>query len=192
MGLPRKRDTRLVCPVEQAVAFAKARELEYGLLELYDHFLVDNPGVENPEAAWKRMTTGQRHLARIAVFDMEIKNGGVEQYFWNHPNTIFDIYDSLVAVGAVETAGEYSALLDRFTEVGESWLDLRARFTGGTSEDLELFIESREVLDTDDFDDAYSGEWDGAGTKVSPGLGDTLCAAMVEYLEAKPGEFVRE
>ncbi len=192
MKPPWKRDSRLRSKPAEATQFARSREARYCLSELCDFFIDSNPSIRDADADWKRLTEGQKLLVKLTVFDAEVRNGGVEQFFWNHPDQVFEIHDVLAQVGASSVADDYSKVLDQLCESGESWLDLRARVKSNTNEDLELFLDSRELIDTDEFNSSYYGEWDGWGKQLAPGYGDHLARSAVEYLTANLSQFVKD
>lgn len=168
---------------------ARATDPAHRVLDLYDRLIVDNERIGDAHKHWKSLTRGQQLLVRLAVFDMEVCNGGVEQYFWNRPDQIFEIHALLASLNVRPLTEAYEGALQELAGKETPWLELRKRFAGASERDLQLFLDSVELLDLQDFDSSYYGEWDGHGTKLKPGLGDRLGEALLEYVLAHPAEF---
>jgi hypothetical protein len=184
-----RSDLRLPISDAQVQALVSDLPSRYRMIELQDRLIDQNDLITDVDEDWRKLTSGQRMLFLLAQFDMEVQNGGVEQYLWNSPDTIFELHDALVTLGEPQLVTAYESVLDKLTDNQESWVSLRERFSGASDEDLALFVESRELLDVDDFDDAWYGEWDGHGTQLAPGLGDLLAERMEQWIRAHPREF---
>jgi hypothetical protein len=191
MRFPWSRDVRLKASSEEALAYVKSRRGRYRIHEVSDYLIYENPAIGDPDDHWKRLSKGQKALIRIAVFDAEINNGGVEQYLWNYPQEVFAVHDAFEMLGASDLARQYASVLDQLCEVGESWIDLRERFKGNSEEDLDAFLDAAELIEGGAFDSAYYGEWDGEGNRLSPGFGDLVFERFVDYFEKHQPEFIK-
>ena len=185
-----RRDRRLGITPEAVAKIARATYPEHRVFELYDRLIVDNDRIGgDADKHWESLTRGQQLLVRLAVFDMEVCNGGVEQYFWNRPDRIFEIHGLLESLDVRPLTEAYEGALQALAGKETPWLRLRERFAGASQADLQLFLDSVELLDLQAFDSTYYGEWDGHGTKLKPGLGNLLGDGLLEYVLAHPAEF---
>jgi hypothetical protein len=184
-----RRDRRMRIANAQLAERLRDMPSRYVMLELHDRLIDQNDRITDVDDEWKSLTPGQRMLYVLAQFDAEVVNGGVEQFFWNCPERIFEVHEALEKLGEARLVAAYEEVLDQLAEEQESWLDLRERFGSGDGEKLGLFIESRDLLEVDDFDDAWYGEWDGHGTQLADGLGDLLGQRMTQWVLEHPQEF---
>ncbi len=121
--------------------------------DLYDAVVFNTAEPGMPD--FMSHTEAQRALLVVLIFDMEIQNGGIAQYFWNTGpdyalltseslrivgfNDVADLYERFVSENGI-TLAEISSYRERFP-ADEDW----AEFTN-----LHPF---------DDFDDAYMEIW---------------------------------
>ena len=184
-----KRERRLDITDAEFAALVQSLPNRYRMIELQDRLIDRNDRIRDVERDWTKLTAGQRMLFLLAQFDMEVQNGGVDQFFWNQPGRIFSVYDSFVTLGEAKLVSAYESVLNELSDQDESWLALRERFTGQSNEDLELFLDARELLNVEAFDHAWYGEWDGYGTQLAQGLGDLLAERMTSWILDHPREF---
>jgi hypothetical protein len=145
----------------------------------------------------KELTTGQRLLIQLGTFDSQVKNGGITQFFWNCPDSIFDVADWLEYLGPPELQANYERALEALVGKKERWLALREEWAkGGEGPDWELFRQSYELLDLGWFEDAYfdrhgyneRGEW----VRQAKGLHHVLLTRLAEYIRQHRAEFIAE
>jgi hypothetical protein len=191
MRFPWSRDLRLKASSQEALGFIDGREGRYAIHEVCNYLIYDNPAISDPDADWKRLSKGQKALIRISVFDAQIRNGGVEQYLWNYPHEVFEVQEALELIKAEEVARQYESVLDQLCEASETWIDLRASFTGPTESDLEAALDAAELIDGDEFNSAYYGEWDGWGKQLEPGLDVLVYSCFVGYFKGHQREFIK-
>ena len=169
---------------------------EYRFYAFYDRLIVDNEqaaGLSN-EQAKQRLTRGQLLLSRVGMFHSQVNNGGIEQFFWNCAELIFDLHDDLALLGVPAAVTAYEKALDALAGEAESWIDLRERWgTAGDSPDFEDFVSSRELLDVEWFNAEFFGERD---STPSPrprreGLGDAIARAAITFVLEHRVDFVR-
>ena len=63
---------------------------------------------------FEKLTRGQKVFYSFLIFNGEVDNGGVYQFFFNRPEFCFAIYDSLEVLGLYELKNDYSRCLDEF------------------------------------------------------------------------------
>lgn len=118
--------------------------------ELYSKMIEQYPDPLN--AAFPEYPAAGRALFVVLIFDMEIQNGGLAQFFWNCGASYAKLLpDALRFTGLSDVADLYeSFLLDNGIT-----LDIIASFRERAPE----FVESYEWYDYDTFDDAYMRIW---------------------------------
>ena len=191
MRFPWSRDLRLKASSSEAIAFVEGRESRYAIHQVCDYLIYDNAAISDPDDDWKRLSKGQKALLRIAVFDAQVRNGGVEQYLWNYPHEVFEAQEALELIGATEVARNYESVLDQFCETSEAWIELRASSTGASESDLDAALDAEKLIDGDEFNSAYYGEWDGWGKQLAPGLGEVVYACFVDYFKRHQRQFIK-
>src|SRR5579871_980737 len=55
----------------------------------------------------KDLTAGQRMLIQLGIFDSQVKNGGITQFFWNCVGSIFDVGDWIQQLRLSELQANY-------------------------------------------------------------------------------------
>jgi hypothetical protein len=151
---------------------------------------------EQPE--WfKELTAGQRMLIQIHIFDGQVKNGGITQFFWNCAESIFDVSDWIEQLGLPELQTNYDRALEALVGKKDKWLALRAEWSNAPDNPRwETFQQTYELLDIGWFDDAYFDkcgynerkEW----VVQSRGLGHALLTRLAEHIRAHRAEFIVE
>ncbi len=143
----------------------------------------------------KELTTGQRLLIQLGAFDSQVKNGGITQYFWNCPDSIFDVADWLEYLGLPELQANYERALEALVGKKERWLALREEWAaGGDNPSWESFRQTYDLLDLGWFEGTYfdkrgyneRGEW----VRQSKGLHHVLLTRLAEYIREHRAEFI--
>lgn len=141
------------------------------------------------------LTPGQRLLIRLGTFDSQVKNGGITQFFWNCPQSIFDMADGVELLGETELLNNYERALEALVGKKDRWLELHEEWAkGGDSPPWEAFQKTYELLNLEWFDTAYfdrqgydkSGKW----VVLSRGLHHSLMTRLAEYVREHPAEFI--
>lgn len=127
---------------------------------------------------WQRLSRGQRILYCLAALDCDVNNGGITQFFWNHPTLVSEVSETLQAVGETELAAAYDRALGSLLEKQTEWLSLRAH-AESLSANLESFQASCDLLDLNWFDEAYCQHY-----------GQTLLLRLLEYVDQHKDEFI--
>jgi hypothetical protein len=145
----------------------------------------------------RKLTQGQQLLFRLGTFDSQVKNGGITQFFWNCPESVFDVADDIELLGVPKLLRNYERALESLVGKKGRWLKLREEWAKGKNNPpWEAFRESYELLDLDWFDDAYfdqrgyneKKEW----VRLRRGLHHTLLTRLAEYVRAHRAEFIVE
>jgi hypothetical protein len=157
---------------------------------------VDHRFFEDSEQLQK-LTRGQQLLIRLGTFDSQVKNGGITQFFWNCPDSIFEVADDIEFLGVTELLGNYERALEALVGKKDRWLALREEWAKGQDNPRwETFQESYGLLDLGWFDKAYfdqrgyneSGEW----VRLRRGLHHALLTQLAEYIRTHRAEFIVE
>jgi hypothetical protein len=145
----------------------------------------------------KELTTGQRMLTQLGIFDSQVKNGGITQFFWNCPESIFDVGDWIERLGVPALQANYDRALEALVGRKDRWLALRAEWAKGRDNpSWETFQQTYQLLDLGWFDGAYFDkhgynerrEW----VRQSRGLHHVLLTRLAEYVRTHRGEFIVE
>jgi hypothetical protein len=143
----------------------------------------------------KKLTPGQRMLIQLGTFDSQVKNGGITQFFWNCPESIFDVADWIELMGVSELQANYERALESLVGKKDQWLVLREEWAKGRDNpSWETFQQTYELLDLGWFDDAYfdkhgyneKQEW----VRQSRGLHHVLLTRLAEYVRNHRAEFI--
>src|SRR6185295_2352611 len=111
-------------------------------------------------ACQSRLTRGQRMLFSLSAFDGQVKNGGITQFFWNCPDLIFEVGDSLKALELTELSGLYDRGVDTLIGKKEDWAQLRNKaYRDPQNPDWQSFQKSYDLLDLSWFEDDYYDRW---------------------------------
>src|SRR5262245_24239980 len=108
---------------------------EYPIDGLYEALIDRNEQIghevyEQPER-FKELTAGQRMLIQLGTFDGQVKNGGITQFFWNFPESIFDVADWIEALGLPALQANYDRALEALVGKKDQWLALRTEWCKG-------------------------------------------------------------
>jgi hypothetical protein len=143
-----------------------------------------------------KVTPGMRLFLVLGVFDGQVCNGGITQFFWNCRTTIFTVRDAMEELGEGELLGPYERALEAVAGNGVRWQELREEWAQSTSgaEAWEPFRRSYELLDLAWFDRAYFDEYghntDGKWTVIREGLCGPFARRLVEFVKSRPDEFI--
>ncbi|MGV3606043.1 MAG: DMP19 family protein [Planctomycetaceae bacterium] len=151
---------------------------------------------EQPER-FKELMAGQRMLIQLGVFDSQVKNGGITQYFWNYAESIFDVADWIEALNLPELQANYDRALETLVGKKDQWIALRAEWNKRRDNPKwEAFQQTYELLDLAWFENAYfdkhgyneQQKW----VRQSFGLHHAMQVRLVEYVRAHRTEFIIE
>jgi hypothetical protein len=179
---------------------------EYPIDGYYEALIDGNPKFIGIEKEYPRgyedinlvreLTPGQRLLIVLGVFDGQVKNGGITQFFWNFPEFAFEARDALETLGETEVLANYDKALEAWLGAKDRCAELRREWMTATGDAprWEAFRKSNEALDLSWFDDAYLDQWGddarGDWVRLRPGLADRLLRRLAEYVRAHPAEFI--
>lgn len=145
----------------------------------------------------RQLTPGQQLLILLGVFDGQICNGGITQFFWNYSEYVFDVRDAIEHLGDTGVLRNYERALEGLVGNKDRWLQLREecyRAEGGPN--WESFRESYDLLDLGWFDDAYFDERRYNDKKVwivqKRGLQYPFLHRLAEYVRSHRSEFIEE
>jgi hypothetical protein len=137
-------------------------------------------------------TKGQQILYALIAFDGQIKNGGIEQFFWNGTDIIPDVSEALRALDLPELQKHYDRAVETLLGKKDDWNDLRNQaYRDPEQLDWEPFRQSYAVLDLDSFNDNYYDQYDPGDNKtvVKRGLSSILMRRLRDYVVAHANEF---
>jgi hypothetical protein len=145
----------------------------------------------------RQLTPGQQLLILLGVFDGQVCNGGITQFFWNYPEYLFDVRDTIERLGDLAVLSNYERALEALVGNKERWFELREecyRAEGGPS--WESFRQSYDLLDLSWFEDAYFDkrgyndrkEW----VTFARGLQYSFLHRVAEYVRSHRSEFIEE
>ncbi len=143
----------------------------------------------------KKLTAGQRMLIQLGTFDSQVKNGGLTQFFWNCPDSLFDVGDWIEQLDLPALQAIYDRALEVLVGKKDRWLALRGEWAKGRDNpSWETFQRSYELLDLGWFDEAYfdkrgyneKQEW----VRLSRGLHYDLLTKLAAYVRANRAEFI--
>jgi hypothetical protein len=143
----------------------------------------------------RQLTPGQQLLILLGVFDGQVCNGGITQFFWNYPEYLFDVRDAIERLGDTAVLTNYERALEKLIGNKERWIELREecyRAEGGPS--WESFRQSYDLLDLSWFEDAYfdqrgyndKKEW----VVLKRGLKYSFLHRLARYVQSHPSEFI--
>jgi Domain of unknown function (DUF4375) len=153
-------------------------------------------GYEDP-ALIEQLTRGQQLLIRLGVFDGQVGNGGITQFFWNYPEYLFDVRDAIEFLGDADVLRNYEQALETLVGKKEDWLALREQhYREGDQPDWETFRQTYDLLDLSWFEDAYfdekgyneNKEW----VRLKRGLAHPFLMRLAEYVRSHRLEFIEE
>jgi hypothetical protein len=145
----------------------------------------------------KRLTRGQQLLVLLAVFDAQVKNGGVTQFFFNRPEYAFEVRDAIAYLGPPELLQNYERALAALLDNQDRWLELRREcYREQDNPSWEPFRQTYELLDLGWFDTAYFDErgYDARDGWVirQRGFHHALMRRLAEYVKSHRAEFIEE
>ncbi|WP_171474710.1 DMP19 family protein [Frigoriglobus tundricola] len=143
-----------------------------------------------------KVTPSLRLFLVLGVFDGQVSNGGIVQFFWNCPGTIFAVRGALAELGELELLGLYDRAVTALVGNGESWESLRTQGAELAPNDAawEPFQKSYDLLDLGWFDKAYFDTWGHNSVNewvvLSEGLSRRFAQNLVSYVRTRPGDFI--
>jgi hypothetical protein len=173
---------------------------EHPISSLWDPLIDANPRLmaeDFGDAAFlAKVTPGMRLFLVLGVFDGQVCNGGITQFFWNCRATIFAVQNALNELGEMELLAYYDRALDALAGNRTRWQELRAEYarSAPSADAWQAFRRSYDLLDLSWFDKAYFpergfnavGEW----VVLREGLSGPFSLRLVEYVRARPGDFI--
>jgi hypothetical protein len=141
----------------------------------------------------KDATVGQRVLYCLSVFDGQVKNGGITQFFWNCPDLVFDVSDALHSLNVPELTQAYDRAVESLVGKKDKWFELRDQaYKDANHPDWEPFRQSYDLLNLEGFEEAYYDKHDPSDYSriVKPGLSSILMRQLRDYVVAHPEEFI--
>jgi hypothetical protein len=155
-----------------------------------DRFLQDVPLTDE-------LTRGQQLLILLGAFDSQVSNGGITQFFWNCPRSLFAVRDALADLGSHDLLSNYERALEALVGKKDRWLELQAECSqAGDNPSWETFRQTYELLDLGWFDDAYFGKWGhnerGEFVQQRQGLQRPFLMRLADYVKSHRAEFIAE
>ncbi len=163
------------------------KEFDNRLIEyqyaLFDE-MVENINLEmTDEELWSDLSRGQKMFYSYLVFEGEVDNGGIFQFFWNRAEHRKSILEVLEVLKLNEIKEVYVEALNKFESCeGEiNRLKDRTRTSKDPSK-LHLFYEKGRLLVTGEiaFDKYF----------LKDGIKKTFNKAMSDYIETNLGQFI--
>jgi len=122
--------------------------------ELYERVYLQNldfvESFDDEETAMSQMSPECRTVYILSIFDMEIQNGGLCQFFVNSSNSFAPYVDECLGI---VNAQEHRELFAEF--VANNNIDLE-NLDSFETDDVDEYIEQTKRYDFDSFDDRYS------------------------------------
>lgn len=181
-------------PLTRAEFDAIPVDPEYPIDELWVRLLDGNPQM----ASWppiEQLTRGGRWFRALAVFDGQVCNGDITQFFWNYPEVIPHVEDALAGLGETELQGLFARAIESALDQRVDWKKLREEaYRDPKAPDWEPFRRSYELLDLGWFEKAYftrRGHDDQQGwVKLEEGLQEPFLRRLAAWVKAHPEEFI--
>jgi hypothetical protein len=184
-----------------AISFEEDNPIDNYYFELIDK----NPKFSNVWEAYPRgyegitfirqLTPGKQMLILLGVFDGQVCNGGITQFFWNYPEYLFDVRDAIERLGDAAVLENYERALEGLVGHKDRWFQLREECYGADGgPNWESFRQSYDLLELGWFDDAYFDErgyndrmeW----IEQKCGLKHPFLCRVAEYVRSHPSEFI--
>jgi hypothetical protein len=145
----------------------------------------------------RQLTKGQQLLILLGVFDGQVSNGGIAQFFWNYPEYLFDVRDAIEHLGDAQILSGYERVVEALIGSKEQWVRLRQQWKRANGvPDWEAFSESCDLLDADWFDDAYFDKHGYNDKKewglLERGLRRPFLERLANYIRSHRSEFIEE
>lgn len=146
------------------------------------------------------LTDGQRAMCAIVVFDAEVNNGGLAQFFVNRPELVDEVRRALSVVGATSTLNRYARIL---VLAERNWPILNERERVMRSHELakderenaehDLYMKFFHAIEPEakPFETAYYPSY-GADDQASSGeLQFDIFSTLNAFIESHPEQFQR-
>jgi len=191
---PRRQraETRAVTSKSFDELLAGEREPGSQLRILFEHLVLTNdnmPDSYEDAGTLKKLTRGQQLLVRVAIFDDQVRDGGVAQFLDSHDDLMLDIADDLEFLGSALLLAYYTRLLKML--LGKGRLLLKAESWSDSDGILPPSDPDERTDPTDWFDKAYFGVPDSDDSPPrNTYLGDRVAADVVAYVRKHRGEFI--
>ena len=145
----------------------------------------------------RQLTAGQQLLILLYIFDGQVCNGGITQFFWNYPEYIFPVRDAIERLGDTAILHNYERALETLIGKKERWSELYQEcYANQDSPDWEDFLQTYDLLDLEWFEDAYFDKR-GRNDKdefvtLTRGLQHRFLHRLAEYIRGHRSEFIEE
>lgn len=145
----------------------------------------------------RQLTSGQQLLILLGVFDGQVCNGGITQFFWNYPEYIIDVRDAIERLGDTAILSNYERALEALVGKKDRWLQLREEcYRAEDGPSWESFRQSYNLLNLAWFEDFYFDEWGyndkKERVKQKHGLQYPFLHRLAEYVRSHRSEFIEE
>ena len=166
----------------------------YPVDELWSSLLGRNPRL-SPWPPIEQFTSGCRWFLVLYVFDSQVCNGGITQFFWNYPQLVSSVEEALTKLGEAELHALFTRAVETVLGKRADWTKLREEaYRNPTAPDWEPFRQSYDLLDLNWFDKAY---YDRSGfdeqqkwVVLAEGLQLPFLRRLAAWVKAHPDEFI--
>jgi hypothetical protein len=179
------------CPIDNYYAELIDRNKKFR--DLGDEF----PRGYEEIALIRRLPVGQQLLILLGVFDGQVCNGGITQFFWNYPEYLFEVRDAIERLGESALLANYERALEALLGKKDGWLKLREEcYRVKDNPSWESFRQSYDMMDLGWFDNAYfdkrsyndQNEW----VVQERGLKYSFLRSLARYIQSHRSEFIKE
>jgi Domain of unknown function (DUF4375) len=145
----------------------------------------------------RQLTKGQQLLILLGVFDGQVANGGITQFFWNYPEYIFEVRDAIEHLRDAKVLRNYEKALEALVGKQDRWLELRKEWVESNEDPRwQTFQQTYGLLDLGWFDEAYFDEG-GYNEKeewviLKQGLRRPFLKKLAAYVKLHRAEFIEE
>lgn len=159
-------------------------------LDEYMEFLFDvlpelGHASEDDEEFWKQLTLGQKMFYTLLCFEGAVDNGGIFQFFWDKPEFIYALDETLAILNVEPLQEDYALMVDRYEAVAQEMEALQLTINYNNKKWQELYHAAYDkglIL----FGEEYElGEY-----YLDPEFKKHLHKAMCNYIESHLEEFI--
>jgi hypothetical protein len=120
------------------------------------------------------------------MFDGQVSNGGITQFFWNCQDHILEVFDAIRELGPSRLVNLYAKAFKKLVAKMDRWHELRAQWCQEPK--WEAFEQTYDLLKLEWFEKAYFNYqgW----FRIRPGLQHTLLSRLVDFVKSNKAEFV--
>jgi hypothetical protein len=164
--------------------------------EYYIKFYAENERITrlSSHELREKLPKGLQLLVFVTIFDGQVCNGGISQFFWNCPDLIADVCDVFVDLDQNELRREYETACETLLGKKENWIKLREEaYRDETNPDWSSFAKTYDLLDLSWFDEKYweTYDRDSPGLKVTKlGMRTHLLKAMADYVQTHRDDYI--